>query len=152
MTHWSAAVKRLVQLKADIPKLAANEMVNFALDNIRKGSWEGVPFAPRDPRAERDSGRAILVDTGEGRRSIDARHTESSATLTANEYMQAHNAGVNKRVNVRSHSRVRNGRSETVKSFTREMKLPKRQYTGKSKEQTRRIEKLIATKIIKAVS
>lgn len=152
MSFWKNTITKLQAVKRDIPKLAANEMANFSLDNIRKGSWEGVPFAPRDPQAERNSGRAILVDTGEGRRSIEGRVRDGHAVLTSNEYMHAHNTGVNKRVNVRSHTRVRNGRSETVSSFTRQMNLPKRQFSGKSEEQSRRISKVIVNRIINAFS
>lgn len=152
MGNIKTTVRKLQQLKREIPKIAANEMVNFALDNIRAGSWEGQPYQPRDPRAERNAGRRILVDTGEGRRSIAAKTGQSSATLTANEYMLAHNTGVRKRVNVRAHSRRRNGHTESVSSFTRNMNLPKRQFTGKSKTQTRHIQKVVFNRIAKAFS
>lgn len=153
MPDYLIAIQRLEALKRDLGKIAANEMVNQALDNIKAGNdINGKPFTPRSAKAKRNQGRAILVDTGAGRRSIRGTPTSTGATLTANEYMQAHNTGVHQRVNVRAHSRTRKGRSEKVASFERTMNLPQRQWTGKSDAQTARIEKVIANQIVKALT
>jgi phage gpG-like protein len=147
------SIKNLEALRAKVPKIVANEMVNYALDNIRKGvDVRGKPFKPRKPGSQRNIGRGPLVDTGEGRRSIEARADATGATLTANKYMQAHNDGVNKTVSVRSFTRTRKGRSESVRGFSRQMNLPQRQFTGKSDAQTERIEKIIQQLILKAVT
>jgi phage gpG-like protein len=146
------SIRELQTLKGQIKKIAANEMVNFALDNIKNESWEGQRWKSRNPKATRNQGRKLLVDTGDGRRSITAKETSTGAQLTANKYMQAHNEGVNKTVGVRAHSRTRKGRSERVKSFTRKMNLPQRQFTGKSQTQTNRIEKIIANRIAAALT
>lgn len=153
MPHWTEAVRRLEQLKLDIPKLTGNEMVNFALDNIRKESFEGKPWPKRKAGAVRDSGRNLLVDTGAGRRSIRVlRSTPAKTELTANDYMQAHNEGEQGTFSVRAHTRTRKGRSEQVSSHSRKMNLPERRFTGKSNEQTSRIQKVITNRIIKALS
>lgn len=144
MPTWQEAIRKIQQLKADIPKLTGNEMVNFALDNIRTESWEGKKWAPRKAGSRRNSGRGLLVDTGAGRRSIRIARSNSQVTeLTANEYMQAHNEGVNRTVSARS----RRG-----KTYSRRMNLPKRQYTGKSDKQTARIERVIANRLIAALT
>jgi phage gpG-like protein len=148
MPHWTIAIQRLQQLKADIPKLAANEMVNFALDNIRKESWEGRKWQKRKPGTRRDRGRGLLVDTGDGRRSIEAKPVTGGALLTANEYMAAHNDGVNKTVSVRGHRR----KGADVSAHSRNMNLPQRQFAGKSKEQDDRITKIINNRIVKALT
>lgn len=141
--HWTEAIRRLTQLKLQVPTLTANEMVNFALDNLRAGSWRGVRWPARKPGTVRDAGRALLVDTGEGRRSIRGVAERGGARLEANEYMQAHNEGVNRTVTARS-SRGR--------SFQRNMRLPERRFTGESTEQTARIEKVLAQRIVKALT
>lgn len=143
--NWQDAVRNLQQLKADIPKITGNEMVNFALDNIRtETDIHGKRMKPRKANARRNSGRGLLVDTGAGRRSIRiARSNQDFTELTANEYMQAHNEGVNRTVT----SRSRRG-----KTFSRRMNLPKRQFTGKSDKQTARIERVIANRVIAALT
>lgn len=142
--NWKVAVQRLQQLKADLPKIVGNEMVNYALDNIRaQKDINGTAFKARSPKARRNTGRAILVDTGRGRRSIDSKVTGERVKLTAEEYMIAHNEGVNKSVTARS-SRGR--------TFTRKMNLPQRQFTGKSDGQTGQINKVVANRIVKALT
>jgi len=153
MPHWTESVRRLEQLKLDVPKLAGNEMVNFALDNIRKESFEGKPWPKRKAGAVRDSGRNLLVNTGAGRRSIKvSRSTPQQTQLTANDYMQAHNEGENGTFTVNAHSRTRKGRTHNVASHSRKMNLPERRFTGKSDEQTTRIQKVITNRIIKALT
>lgn len=143
MAHWTEAVKKLEALKREVPVIAGNEMVNFALDNIKNESWEGRPYKKRKPGSKRDSGRKLLVDTGRGRRSIDDKITGTRVSLTAIDYMVAHNEGVNKTVSARS----RKG-----KSYSRKMNLPQRQFTGESRSQTERIEKVIQQRIIQALT
>jgi phage gpG-like protein len=147
------AIANLQILKRQLGTIAANEMVNYALDNIRKETdIYDKPMKKRKAGSARNTGRGLLVDTGDGRRSITAKPTATGASLTANEYMEAHNTGVNKTVTVRAHSRTRKGRSESVQSFSRKMNLPARTFSGKSDAQTERIEKIIAQRIAKALT
>lgn len=145
MSDWRDAIRKLEQLRADIPKLTGNEMVNFALDNIRSETdIRGQKMKPRKRGTRRNTGRGLLVDTGAGRRSIQVESAnQQSVKLTANEYMQAHNEGVNRTVSARS----RRG-----KTFSRKMNLPQRQYTGKSDKQTERIQRIIANRIVAALT
>lgn len=144
MPDWRVAVQRLLQLKADVPKIVGNEMVNYALDNIREQKdINGMSFKPRNPRSPRNTGRAILVDTGRGRRSIADKIAGDKVSVTAEDYMVAHNEGVNKTVTARS----RRGRT-----FSRKMNLPQRQFTGESDKQTDRINRVIAGKIVQALT
>lgn len=157
MPHWTESVRRLQQIKADIPKIVGNEMVNYALTNIRlQKDIHGKPLKKRKPGAERDSGRAILVDRGHGRRSIDDKVEGDIVKLTALDYMVAHNEGASMRGtrNVRAHTRKRAGRSESVKSHTRKVDydLPVRQISGKSDAQTKQINQVIANRIVKALT
>ena len=143
MPDYKEAIRRLELLKSQITKITGNEMVNFALDNIRTGSWEGRKWQPRNAKARRNQGRALLVDTGRGRRSIDDKIEGDTVKLVAEEYMVAHNEGVNETVSVRGGRR---------KAHTRKMKLPQRQFTGDSDKQTERINKIIANKIVQALT
>lgn len=144
MPHWKDAIKRLEAVKQKIPTITGNEMVNFALDNIQRESWEGKKWAPRKPGTKRNQGRKLLVDTGKGRRSIHVSKSSLTRTeIEAVDYMEAHNEGVHKTVNARS----RKGKEYTIK-----MNLPQRQWTGKSSEQTNRIETVIKQEIVKALT
>ena len=156
MASWQKAVADLRRFKAEIPLIVANEMVNFALDNMRAESFAGVPWAPRKANAVRNSGRRLLLDKGDGERSIKAsRVNESVVEVTANEYMEAHNTGetINTTVVVRQHTRKRKGRSEEVKSHSRRMniKLPKRTFIEPCKELDDRIDKGLTTRFKKII-
>lgn len=142
--HWRVAIQRLQQVKADLHRLVGNEMVNESLDNIRKQKdIHGKPLKARSPKAPRNQGRSILVNTGRGRRSIRHKAVGTSVKLEAEEYMVAHNQGVNKTVSARS----RRGRN-----YSRKMNLPQRQFSGESRKQTERINKVIANRIAKALT
>lgn len=142
--HYLQAIKNLQQLKRELPKIVGNEMVNDALDNIRaQREIDGQPMKPRKPGSTRNRGRSLLVDTGRGRRSIDDKVEGMKVKLQAEEYMVAHNEGVNKTVSARS----RKG-----KTFSRKMNLPQRKYAGKSKKLDERIGKVIQNKIVKALT
>lgn len=157
MPHWTESVRRLQQLKSELPVIVGNEMVNYALDNIRAESFDGRKWKPRSAHAPRNKGRKLLVDTGIGRRSIKVvKATLDVVQLSANDYMQAHNEGahITGSRHVRAHTRVRRGRAEAVRSFTRKVdyQLPERRFTGKSPKQTARINKILANRIVQALT
>lgn len=144
MAHWEKVIGAIKKFKSEIPTLVANEMVNYALDNMREEGFNGVKWKARRSDAPRDKGRRLLMDTGDGERSIrilkkNSKHVE----LTANEYMEAHNTGatITKTANVRTHRRQRSGKSVDVKAHTRKMNtsLPKRTFIEPSKELDKRI-------------
>ena len=142
MKTLGECIANLQALKGNLKKIAANEMVNYALDNLKKGTdIRGQRFKERKPGTKRNTGRAILFDTGDGRRSIKGRETSNGAELTGLVYMLAHNEGVNKTVS---------GRSRLGNSFTRKMDLPQREFAGDSPAQRARIESEISKAIIRA--
>jgi phage gpG-like protein len=142
--HYLQAIANLEALKLNLSTLVGNELVNEALDNIRlEKDINGMPLKPRSAKAKRNRGRKLLVDSGEGRRSIRSKKSGNTIKLEARDYMVAHNEGVNKTVSVRS----RKGRT-----FSRKMNLPQREFSGDSPKQRKRIDQLIARQIIKAVS
>lgn len=149
-TTLEQAVANLEALKGKIHIIAGNEMVNDALDNIKKQrDINGLPMIKRKAGSVRNIGRGLLVDTGAGRRSIAYKADGFIVKITAVDYMIAHNEGVNKTVSVRAHSR-RGKRAGNVRSFSRHMKLPQREFSGRSVRLTDRIDKIIANQIAKA--
>jgi hypothetical protein len=157
-TKFLAALKKF---REQMPALVANDMVNYALDNLNaQHDVDGQPMKPRRANAPRNQGRRILKDTGDGDRSIRiSAQTESYVDITANDYMEAHNVGatIKKTVNVRAHRRARTGRSggpSEVAAHTREMNttLPRRTFFAPSKELDRRIVKTLSTRLNKLLN
>lgn len=152
MAHWKEVVAKLETLRANIPRIVGIEMVNHANENLRSESFEGQKWPARKAGAVRDAGRRLLIDTGDGQRSIRvSRQDEDQVDLTANEYMQAHNEGakITGKVSISSHSRTRKGRTEQVSSHSRTMntQLPERRFIGVSKKLAARINNAIFKRI-----
>ena len=176
--HYLQAIANLEKLKSEIATLAGNEMVNFALDNIKARSWHGKPYKPRSPKAKRNRGRKLLVDSGDGRRSISFKVSGDKIIFEAIDYMVYNNEGFKGTVRVDGHKRAtydnvkvgtgtfsvktKKERTRTtrvarvtrgnVKAHSRKMDLPERRFFGKSNVLDARLNKLIRNKIIKAVS
>jgi hypothetical protein len=151
------AIANLQGVKRNLKKVVGNEMTNYALDNIkRQRDANGMPLRRRKPGTPRDARRLILVDTGEGRRTIAAVPTATGVELQAAEHMVAHNQGATIRGNfrVRAHTRRRKGRSEQVTAHSRQVNitLPQRQFFGKSAALTGRINERISKQIINALT
>jgi hypothetical protein len=163
-----------------IPKLIANEMLNFALDNFRRQGYLGDTFEPwkkRKPVARKESTRALLIKTGRGRRSLRVIEANEERVGIGSDliYMKAHNEGVNQVVHVNEYTRevhrvatvgtgiysVKSKKERMkkekflyghakVKAHNRRMKLPKRQFIGKSQYLMARLKRVYAAEIIKA--
>lgn len=136
--HYLQMITKLKQFKSEMSDIAGNEMVNFGIDNIRSGSFEGRQWPPRKANAPRNKGRALLIDTGAGMRSIRVvRKNEREVDVSANDYMEAHNTGarISGTFGVRAHSRRRAGRSYKVRAHKRRVNttLPQRTFLAPSK-------------------
>ncbi|MFN7611260.1 MAG: hypothetical protein ACK5QX_10060 [bacterium] len=168
--HYTKFISGLRKLKNDMPILVGNECVNFALDNIRASQDAfGRPFKVRSPKAKRNKGRKLLIDRGDGRRSIRIlRATAAVIEITANDYMEAHNTGVNKTVTISGHTRTKSTRvsegtgvfsvrskrertrtrrvasgSYSVKTHSRKMNLPQRTFLAPGPRLKARITRLL---------
>ena len=75
-----------------LPDIIADVLINFVLDNFQSQSFDGQAWPER---ADRDTGRALLVKTGRGRRSIRISEANFNRVriTTDLEYMVAHNDG-----------------------------------------------------------
>ena len=162
--------QQIVKVKAalkTLPVLAGNEVVNFSKEAFRKQGWLGVTFQPWRPRkashwgkaTPRNKGRAILMDKGRLRRSIRVVSATADMVTVGTDvpYAKAHNNGLRLGViqQVKSFSRKgKGGKVQTVKAHTRRvnMQMPQRQFLGDSPYQTKRIERVIALTIMKALN
>lgn len=146
-----------------LPLIAANTAKNFFQDNFRRQAWVDnttEPWKKRKPGAKRDTGRAILTDTGRGKRSIRVISANwDNVTVgiddpSVQKYMGAHNNGFRGTVNVGEHSRTASrkvatrygkkgqalkkgrikirGASHQVKAHTRKVNVPRRRFIGNS--------------------
>ena len=138
---------------------------NFRLQGFMDSSVNKWKSRKNNKRSE---GRAILVKSGRLKRSIRIINTtQESATIgTDVEYAQVHNEGSNDTVNVKSHERKTSGKSfvynikskrrstvkvqtgtAQVKSHSRRLNIPQRQFIGNSQHLERSIVILIEKKL-----
>lgn len=129
------------------------------------------PWRKRKDTAKRDKGRAILTDTGRLKRSIRVVRADWTDVIVGSNdvpYAAANNDGFKGTVNISQHARIasrkvgtkelklkgkqRNirlggrkqkirGASHVVKSYTRKVDLPKRQFIGNSQTLNRFIQR-----------
>ncbi len=132
-------IRNLKDAKRNIPFLVSNNSKNFFLQSFRNQGFTDnslEKWQKRDNRSRRNSGRAILVDTGALRRSIKVSQSSfNKIVITSNlPYAAVHNYG------------LKAGRG-------RGFKMPKRKFMGNSKklnQQNIDIIKSELTKIFKA--
>jgi phage virion morphogenesis protein len=132
-------IRNLKDAKTKIPVLVSNNSKNFFLQSFRNQGFTDnslEKWQKRDNRSRRNSGRAILVDTGALRRSIKVSQSSfNKIVITSNlPYAAVHNYG------------LKAGRG-------RGFKMPKRKFMGNSKklnQQNIDIIKSELTKIFKA--
>lgn len=85
--------------QAKIPRIAGGKAVSFFKENFRRQGWvydgKMQRWKARSPNAKRNSGRAILVDSGRLRRSIRVLYTSDFAVEIGTDvpYANAHNEG-----------------------------------------------------------
>lgn len=153
---WRLIKERFDAVRTRLPREMAAVARNYFVDSFRRQGWyEGRALKRWKPRKGfRDRGRAILVKSGRLRRSIRIRSAVFSDIRIATDapYAAAHNFGFKGVVHVRQHTRrhyaftrekytTRSGKSRsrikrveagshTVRSHTRRMNLPQRQFMG----------------------
>ncbi len=160
MNDYFKKQKRLSELYKKFPELAAIEAVNFSKERFVRKNWvdkSREAWKPRKPSPEWHSDAqkkaasrgSLMVKSGRLKRSIrKLKVTRNSVTIgTDVEYAEIHNEGgtINQNINIRQHSRKRQGRTETVKAHkrARKLKIPERRFIGESAVLLRRIERLM---------
>lgn len=168
---YVAIFDRIHTTVKQLPSRVAVLAVNFSKERFEKKDWhDDVPQLWKETKKKRGS---TLVASGRLRRSIrKVRVTASQVTIgTDAPYARAHNDGIKisgtERVRSfrrRSHRRkahTRKGKrikatqvkEYTVKPYSRKYKrkFVKRQFIGQSRELNRRMDKLIADELNKAI-
>ncbi len=127
--------------------------VNFSKERFVRKDWlDGSSREVWQKRKKTDKG-SLMVRSGRLKRSIRKMSEGDYFVYVGTDvpYAQVHNEGgeINKTANVRTHTRVRKGRKETVKAHRRQMKLtmPKRQFLGDSDALAKRIERFALREI-----
>lgn len=170
---WRQVQSRLKIILPRLPYKIGTIMVNFSKDRFIAQNWvdEGYQMWPRRKMNKRNRGRAILVKTGRLRRSIRIISVSRNYVTIGSDvpYAQAHNEGFTGSVSVRQHKRRRTGKAEVfsiksrkkknvkvdlgdlyVKSHSRQMSLPQRQFMGPSRMLSNRLTREIEKEIQKA--
>lgn len=146
MMNFSADVKKhAAELKrmidSDVPKFFAGAVermkdANFSAQGFVINGSASPAWAKRTVETSRSSGKRILHSTGTLQDSVKvlARPGEvrSGVDLGKVPYAQLHNEGGTVQQIVKAHSRkhYRTGKVYEVKTFTRTVTMPKRQYLG----------------------
>jgi phage gpG-like protein len=161
---YLAKLDRLSKLYRKFPEMAAIEAVNFSKERFVRKNWVDrtvTKWKPRKPSPEWHSEEqkkaaargSLMVKSGRLKRSIRKLNvTRNSVTIgTDVPYAETHNEGaeINTTVNVKTHSRKRKGREETVKAHRRKrkIKIPERRFIGESAILMRRIERFVQREI-----
>lgn len=156
------------KVRMRMPGVLATVAMNYFKDSFRRRGWRDRtldPWARRKSNGKRDRGRAILVQSGRLRNSIRIQQADIRKIViaTSTPWAEAHNEGVNKTVTVKRHTRgtytrekeqytTRKGTTRTrtlsrksgeyeVRSHSRKMRLPKRQFMGDSEIMFRKLDR-----------
>lgn len=148
--------QRIQQTVLALPAKLGNAAVNWTVDSFQYQAWRGaIPEAwkPRSPKAKRNISRAILISTGNLRRSIRIMSISGGAVTIGSSlpYAELHNNGFSGTVAVRAFNRnryakakvfdvnTRRGKTITtvsnthsVAAHTRSLNMPRRQFMPQS--------------------
>lgn len=141
---------KLAQKLRELPAILQNEAIDFFQGNFDEQAWRGNSQQPWQKRKnptkwgkKDETGRALLVKTGAGKRSIrPGRIDNNIAYVLAGgnpaPYMKVHNTGYRGAVNqnVNAFTRKIKGKDQTVKAHSRTINqnIPKRQFIGGQNE------------------
>jgi len=150
---------KLTGVKRRLPLMLGNEATNFFRESFRRQGWKDrvtEMWKARNPKyAARNTGRAILINSGRLRNSIRLISHSFSLTEIGTDvpYAAAHNWGFSGRVNVPRHQRRgRDGKYHEVQAHTKQMNMPRRQFMGNSDTLEKEIERIIDREIDKIFS
>jgi len=121
-------VKQAERLKTQLPRIIANDSLNWFLAGFRKGGGQTDEgrWKPRKRTTKRNTGRGILVDTGALRRDVRVRKLTFKSIVLGTvriPYARRHNDGLKG--------------------------MPKREFLGDSKKLDRKNKKTILKSIDK---
>lgn len=145
--------EKLAKAVKGLPLVLGNEAVNHSLDAFKQQGWDGNAWAKR--KGNKNQARAILVQSGRGRRSIRVLEVGANRVVYGTDvpYMRAHNEGFQGTVSVKGYTRNKYGKGKVtsihertkagnrktktvsfvagqvqVKAHSRKVNLPRRQF------------------------
>lgn len=148
--------EKLKKALATLPKVLANEAVNYSLDAFKSQSWDGQQWPARK---DKRNTRSLLIRSGRMRRAIRVEDITDKGFVLVNDtpYAKAHNEGFDGAVSVRSFKRKSFGKGKvysindrtkkggrksktvsfqtgesTVKAHTKRLRIPQRRFMGKT--------------------
>jgi len=115
------------------PKAMGGIAIRFINGNFRAQGWQGSTFQPWAPLKKPRVGGSILRLTGHLNDSIFFNVQPGRVVVrTYTPYAKAHNEGYEGPTNVKAHTRTINTakgvKTIAIKAFTKQMRLPKRQF------------------------
>lgn len=141
------------QILQTLPLIVGNAGVNWSKDSFRRQGFLGSSLQPWQKRRKTDTGRALLIKKGAMRRANAITQLTANTVRIGNTmpYAAANNNGFHGTVTVKGHNRNRYGKTKvqsiatrrtktittitgnaSVKSYTRKMNVPKRQFMPQS--------------------
>lgn len=151
--------RALSRIKKELPEYISTTAVNWFTQSFRKQGFTdaGLKRWQKRSRRNRDTGRAILVKTGDLKRSIRKKRVtfRRMSIQSSLPYAEIHNEGgtVKGTFKVKEHTRKIRGKQRTIKAHNRTVnfEMPKRQFMGESEKLNRKTIKLIYKTIDKAL-
>lgn len=132
-----------------VPHIVANTAVDYFKDTFRKKAFDGKPWPGFAPTYKHRSNGSLMIDTSALMNSIrpgviSRKLVEICAGNNKVPYAKPHNEGFVGSVVIPAHQRTsKKGKTYEVKSYTRRMHLPQRQFLGNSNELTELLNKRI---------
>ena len=145
------------ELGAIAVNFSKERFINQAWLDSTKENWQPRKRSRRSVHNKKTTNQTLLVQTGRLKKSIRVISADESKIIVGSDvpYAQIQNDGgvINKTVNVKQHSRKRNGRDITVKAHTRKMNttIPSRRFLGASYTLSKRMMNLITARFVRAL-
>lgn len=136
--------KKMAQAMGALPQLIAEEAKEYSRTRFSEKSFDGKPWPALSPKYKPKKG-TMLVRSGKLQGSVRiVRVTPKKVVIAAGNskvpYAQVHNEGFTGSVVVKAHTRKlkkqgkKKKRTVEVKSHTRKMNIPQRQFMGNCPE------------------
>lgn len=148
-------MERLERFYRQVPNRAATIAVAFSKDRFREQAWVDVRTERWQKRRERgrqarkNQGRAILVKSGRLKRSVRKIRVGSNVAVIGTDvpYAAIHNYGGKITTRKARGQRVRSSDDKPAPNAT----MPRRQFLGESQVLARRIERDMASQVLKVL-
>ena len=131
--------KRIRKAMKSLPKLVAEEAAEYSRRRFAEKNFDGKPWKPLSKNYRPTRG-TLLVRSGALLNSVRVVSTSQEKVVIGAgnskvKYAKVHNEGFSGSVVVKSFRRIgKNGKIHNVRSHTRKMNIPQRQFMGRCAE------------------